>query len=245
MRNIRLRVEYDGTPYAGWQRQPGGIVTVQGAIESALGRILQEPVNLAAAGRTDRGVHALGQVVNFTTASGLPADRIAHSLNCLLPDTIRIDRPEEVSPEFHARFSATERQYRYFLMERPSAIRGRFAASSGGPVDIPLMDSLARSLEGVHDFSAFSREDRDGTGSLCTVRAAGWYPYGTYFVFHIAANRFLRSMVRGLVGAMLDAGRGRLGQDRFRAMLEGSPDALRARSAPACGLFLTRVVYPA
>ncbi|TCD47498.1 tRNA pseudouridine(38-40) synthase TruA [Chlorobium sp. N1] len=244
MRNIRLRVEYDGTPYAGWQRQPGGIVTVQGELEAVLGRILQEKVNLAAAGRTDRGVHALGQVVNFTTASLLPLDRLAHSINCLLPDTIRVDRPMEVDASFHARFSATERQYRYFLIESPSAVCGRFTGCSFGPVDIKLMHSLAESIRGTHDFSAFSREDRDGTGSLCSVRTAGWYRHGRFLVFHVAANRFLRSMVRGLVGAMLDRGRDRLDRDSFLCMLEGGAPGLRSRPADASGLFLTRVVYP-
>ncbi|ABB24037.1 MAG: tRNA pseudouridine(38,39,40) synthase TruA [Pelodictyon luteolum] len=244
MRNIRLRVEYDGTPYAGWQRQPGGIVTVQGELEACLSRILQERVNLAAAGRTDRGVHALGQVVNFQTASSLELQRIAHSLNCLLPDTIRVDCPQEVDMEFHARFSAAERQYRYFLMEEPSAVFGRFAGCSSRPLDLPLMHSLAVTLKGIHDFSAFSREDRDGTGSLCSVRMAGWYRHRGFLVFHIAANRFLRSMVRGLVGAMMDIGAGRLDPCSFKAMLDADAHARRVRPAAASGLFLSRVVYP-
>ena len=244
MRNIRLRVEYDGTPYAGWQRQPGGIVTVQGELEACLSRILQERVNLAAAGRTDRGVHAFGQVVNFQTSSSLDLQRIAHSLNCLLPDTIRVDCPQEADMQFHARFSATDRQYRYFLMEEPSAVFGRFAGCSSRPLDLPLMQSLAVTLKGIHDFSAFSREDRDGTGSLCAVRIAGWYRHRRFLVFHISANRFLRSMVRGLVGVMMDIGTGRLEPHSFREMLEGYAASGRVRPAPACGLFLSRVVYP-
>ncbi|MDT9546841.1 MAG: tRNA pseudouridine(38-40) synthase TruA [Chlorobium sp.] len=243
MPNIRLDVEYDGTSFAGWQRQPNGIVTVQGEIEALLGKILQEKVNLAAAGRTDRGVHARGQVVNFSTRSVLEHSRIRHSLNCLLPSSIRITSSQLAAEEFHARFSALEREYRYFAIGEPSAVMGRYTGCSNGDVDVSVMQYLASGLRGVHDFSLFSREDRDGYGSLCTVREAGWYRHKGVMVFHIAANRFLRSMVRGIVGGMLSAGRGELQPEEYLGMLAGGEGGMRVKPAEASGLFLWRVRY--
>jgi tRNA pseudouridine38-40 synthase len=243
MRNIRLDVEYDGTSFAGWQRQPNGIVTVQGEIEASLGKILQEKVNLTAAGRTDRGVHARVQVVNFRTDSMLEPSRIGHSLNCLLPSSIRASSPQVVTEGFHARFSALEREYRYFAIQEPSAVMGRFTGCSNGSVDLGVMQQLASALAGTHDFSLFSRENRDGNGSLCTVREAGWYRHKGVMVFHIAANRFLRSMVRGIVGGMLSAGRGELGPEEYLEMLVGGEGGMRVKPADASGLFLWRVRY--
>lgn len=243
MPNIRLDVEYDGTSYAGWQRQPNGIVTVQGEIEAVLSEILQEKINLAAAGRTDRGVHARGQVVNFSTRSPLEHSRIRHSLNCLLPSSICIPSSQLVPDDFHARFSALERQYRYFAIPEPSALMGRYTGCSHGDVDFALMQHLSSGLRGTHDFSLFSREDRDGNGSLCTVREAGWYRHKGVMVFHIAANRFLRSMVRGIVGGMLSAGRGELDPEEYLGMLGGGGGGMRVKAAVASGLFLWRVRY--
>jgi len=123
----------------------------------------------------------------------LEPSRIGHSLNCLLPSSIRASSPQVVTEGFHARFSALEREYRYFAIQEPSAVMGRFTGCSNGSVDLGVMQQLASALAGTHDFSLFSRENRDGNGSLCTVREAGWYRHKGVMVFHIAANRFLRS----------------------------------------------------
>ncbi len=243
MKNIRITVEYDGTSFAGWQRQSGAFVTVQGVIESALGKILQEPISLAAAGRTDKGVHARAQTANFFTESPLDPSRILHSLNSLLPKTIRISDPIEVDFDFHARHSAREREYRYFLLEEPSAIHGRFAGCSFGKLDVALMQQLATIMVGTHDFSAFSRENRDNPGKICTVKACKWHCSNEVLVLHISADRFLRSMVRYLVDAMIRAGKGILSPEEFSRMLDSGIMTSQLNPAFPGGLFLWKVSY--
>ncbi|MEI8032156.1 MAG: tRNA pseudouridine(38-40) synthase TruA [Chlorobiaceae bacterium] len=243
MKNILINVEYDGTSFAGWQRQPGGILTVQGELEAALHRILQESITLAASGRTDSGVHARAQTVTFTTASSMELSRMVHSLNCLLPQTVRVFDPIEVPSGFHARFSAKERQYRYFLLEEPSAIYGRFAGCSNAKLDLDVMKEFALEVIGIHDFSAFAREDRDSAGSICDVRSCSWRRQGRFLVFRIAANRFLRSMVRYLVNAMIRGGKGDLSKSDFTAMLNSSKLDSSLSPASASGLFLWEVTY--
>ena len=243
MKNIRITVEYDGTSFAGWQRQSGNFVTVQGVIEAALSRILQEQVSLAAAGRTDKGVHARAQMANFFTESLMEPARMAHSLNALLPKTIRISDPAEVALDFHARHSARERQYRYFLLEEPSAIYGRFAGCSFGKLDLAPMQQLADQLVGTHDFSAFSRENRDNPGRICTVTACRWYQHKNYLVLRISADRFLRSMVRYLVDAMIRAGKGMLSTEEFSRMLESGVMTSQLNPVFPGGLFLWKVSY--
>jgi tRNA pseudouridine38-40 synthase len=243
MKNIRMTVEYDGTFFAGWQRQSRGIITVQGEIELALARILQEPVSLAAAGRTDKGVHAREQTINFVTHSSMEPSRIMHSLNSLLPKTIHAANPLEVSLDFHARHSAKERQYRYFVLEKPSAIYGRFAGCSYGSLDVGVMRQFAALLEGVHDFSAFSKEDRDNPGRICKVNSCHWYRDRRFLVFQISANRFLRSMVRYLVDAMISAGKGLLTVEEFTRMLKTGFVTFQLNPASPAGLFLWKVSY--
>ncbi|MFZ4525335.1 MAG: tRNA pseudouridine(38-40) synthase TruA [Chlorobium sp.] len=243
MKNIRITVEYDGTSFAGWQRQSGRIVTVQGEIEAALGTILQEKISLAAAGRTDKGVHAREQTANFVTVSSMEPSRMVHSLNSLLPDTIRISNPVEVPENFHARHSAKERHYRYFLIERPSAIYGRFAGCSYGTLDLAVMQQMAGFLKGTHDFSAFSKENRDNPDRICHVNVCEWYRDNSLLVFQISANRFLRSMVRYLVDAMISAGKGRLSTREFLRMLETGVMTSQLNPASPGGLFLWEVKY--
>jgi len=243
MKNIRITVEYDGTSFAGWQRQSGAFVTVQGAIEAALGKILQQSVSLAAAGRTDKGVHARAQTANFFTESSMDPARIVHSLNSLLPKTIRISDPVEVDFDFHARHSAREREYRYFLLEEPSAIYSRFAGCSFGKLDVALMQQLAALMVGTHDFSAFSREDRDSPGKICTVKSCRWYSSRETLVLRISADRFLRSMVRYLVDAMIRAGKGTLSAQEFSRMLESGIMTSQLNPALPAGLFLWKVSY--
>ena len=243
MKNIRITIEYDGTSFAGWQRQSGGIITIQGEIEVALGRILQEKISLAAAGRTDKGVHAREQTANFVTVSSMEPARIVHSLNCLLPDTIRISNPTEVPEDFHARYSAKVRCYRYFLIEEPSAIYGRFAGCSFGKLDFAVMQEIAGLLKGTHDFSAFSKEDPDNLGRICHVSACEWHRNDRFLVFQIAANRFLRSMVRYLVDAMISAGKGRLSIEAFSRMLDTGVITGQLNPASPAGLFLWKVRY--
>ncbi|NTW69348.1 MAG: tRNA pseudouridine(38-40) synthase TruA [Chlorobiaceae bacterium] len=244
MKNVRITVEYDGTPYSGWQRQNRkGCVTVQGEIERALGMILQENISLAAAGRTDKGVHAKAQIANFRTASPMELSRVVHSLNALLPDTIRVSNPLEMDAGFHSRHSARERHYRYYLIEEPSAIYGRFAGCSFGKPDLMLMQQAADSVVGIHDFSAFSREDRDNPGRFCHVTGCQWHRYQQFLVLHISANRFLRSMVRYLVDGMARVGNGVVPPEEFRQMVETGVTTTQLHPASPAGLFLWKVTY--
>ena len=244
MKNVRMEIEYDGTGFSGWQRQSGEIPTVQGTIESVLGRIVQEEVRIMGAGRTDKGVHARGQTATFTTGTSMELARLMHSSNSLLPETVRITGMRQVPEGFHARFSATSREYRYFLVEQPSALDGRFAGCSHGRPAIEVMNRLAETLSGTHDFSAFSKEDPQQTGNACTVHSAGWYRYGRFHIFRISANRFLRSMVRILVSGMIEAGLGKMGEDEFAMMLDGGERSPHLVPAEAAGLFLWKVSYP-
>jgi tRNA pseudouridine38-40 synthase len=238
-----MEIEYDGTGFCGWQRQSGALPTVQGAIEAALGRITQEKIGIVGAGRTDKGVHARGQVASFATASPMPLGRLMHSCNSLLPDTIRIIDMKPVAESFHARFSATSREYRYFLLERPSAIDSRFAGCSYGKPNLAAMKRLAALLPGTHDFAAFTKEDSDQQSTICTVTYARWYRYGRFLVFRIEANRFLRSMVRFLVAGMIEAGMGRIGEETFGRMLAGEPRSAHLVPSDSSGLFLWKVRY--
>jgi len=243
MRTIKMEIEYDGTGFSGWQRQSGALTTVQGAIEVALGRITQEKIGIIGAGRTDKGVHARGQVASFTTGSPMPLGRLIHSCNSLLPDTIRITAMRQAPESFHARFSATSREYRYFLLECPSAIDSRFAGCSYGKPDVAAMNRLAAMLPGTRDFAAFSKEDSDQQSTICTITEARWYRSGRYHVFRIEANRFLRSMVRFLVAGMIEAGMGRLEEEEFVGMLESCRRLPNLKPAAAAGLFLWKVGY--
>lgn len=242
-RTIKMQIEYDGTSYSGWQRQPGDVVTVQGEIERVLGRITQEPVGIDGAGRTDRGVHARGQVVSFAVASEMPLGRLMHSANSLLPSTIRITSMRQAPESFHARFSAKSREYRYYLVERPSAIDSRLSGCSHGKPDVGAMNRMAAMLSGTHDFAAFSKESDDQHGTLCTVTDARWYRSGRFHVLRIEANRFLRSMVRFLVAGMIEVGMGRLGEKEFVRMLETGRRPPNLKPADAAGLFLWKVRY--
>ena len=243
MKNIRITVEYDGTSFAGWQRQSGNIMTIQGEIEAALSRILQEKISLAAAGRTDKGVHAREQTANFVTESLMEPARIVHSLNSLLPDSIRAGNPVEVPADFHARHSAKERVYRYFLVEKPSAIYCRFTGCSFGTLDIAAMQHIASLLKGVHDFSAFSREKPDRSDCTCHISGCEWYRDNCFMVFQITANRFLRSMVRYLVDAMVSAGKGTLSGEEVIRMLDSGVMTSKLNPASPSGLFLWKARY--
>ncbi|MBC8523960.1 MAG: tRNA pseudouridine(38-40) synthase TruA [Chlorobium phaeobacteroides] len=233
-----MTIEYDGTDFSGWQKQPEGVVTVQGVLETTLSRIVQEEVVMTAAGRTDRGVHARGQVANFRTASSLSTGRLLHSLNALLPSTVYVRDMQEVSDLFHARYSALVREYRYFILEQPSAVYRRYAGVYGGTLDVETLNLRASELVGRHDYSVYSKEDAQNGSTFCTVFGASWGRQDEKVVFRIAANRFLRTMVRLLVSAQLEADPGELSVSlrNGRALKNIVP------TDPA-GLFLWKVLY--
>jgi tRNA pseudouridine38-40 synthase len=233
-------VAYDGTAYAGFQVQPNA-PTVQGELERAIGQVCGEPVRITGAGRTDAGVHASGQVIDFRTASALDGDTLERGVNALLPEDIAISGLEPAGDTFHARFSATGRTYEYRIRNgrtRDPLERHREHWLPGS-LDRAAMREAAARLVGDHEFGAFAA----GVSGLRTVRRAGWDEQGAVLRFQIEANAFLRGMVRGIVGTLVWVGRGKVSADRFEAILRSGDRAQAGPSAPANGLCLIEVAY--
>jgi tRNA pseudouridine38-40 synthase len=244
MRNIRLTIEYDGTDFVGWQRQAVGR-SVQEVIEAALGQITQAPVDVVGAGRTDAGVHAHGQVANFKTDFRFGPDEFMRSLNAMFPPDIVIRAADEVPLQFSARYSATERWYRYFISRIPTALRSRYTWPLYYDLDIDTMNQAVQVVKAAPDFASFCKSDSDVTHYRCVVNEAVWSQNidGSAITFSIRANRFLRGMVRALVGTMVDVGRGFISLEQLREVIEARDRSRAGMSAPAQGLFLEGVRY--
>ncbi len=248
MRTLKLTVEYDGTEFSGYQRQGQGERTVQSVLEETLKRLVpREDMTLYGAGRTDIGVHALGQIVSFQTESTLPLERWAIALNSLLPPDVAVAKAEEAVPEFHARFSAKQRTYGYLIWTRRtrSALWGRYSLHYRGDLDVISMRQAAKPLVGVHDFAAFARQG--GNPGRTTVRdlrrlSVRRVPNG--LLVTAAANGFLRTMVRNLVGGLIAVGSGKVPAETLEEIL-ASHDRVLNPIAPAApqGLCLLRVDY--
>jgi tRNA pseudouridine38-40 synthase len=243
---MRLTVAYDGTAYAGWQVQPGA-ATVQSVMEAALGRILQEPVRLRAAGRTDAGVHAREQVVDFADSGRRDAETIVRGGNALLPDDIRILSAEEVPPHFDARRHATEKEYRYFLLlsRAASPFLSRYAWHVESSVDVDALREALAPLVGEHDFTSFRGQGCTAKTPVRTIFRAGVTRHdvpGLYSV-DVAGSGFLRHMVRNIVGTAVDAGKGKHPPGRVAEILAARDRGRAGITAPARGLFLWKVSY--
>ena len=243
MQNLKLVIEYDGTSYVGWQIQPNG-PSIQGELEKALEQILQISVSTVAAGRTDAGVHARGQVVSFKIEKANEPEAILRGLNGVLPSDIRILSIETVPDDFHARYSARARVYKYFLQLKPSAISRNFGWYVGGfDIQRVLLDKCSALLLGSQDYSSFCKSDSEAKDFNCTVEKAFWMSDGSNLVFEIRANRFLYGMVRALVGTMVEVARGHRVFDDFQNILTAKNRTSAGMSAPARGLFLEQVIY--
>ncbi len=242
MRNIKLVLEYDGTNFVGWQTQASGR-SVQEEISRALEQILQEKPNLIGAGRTDSGVHARGQVANVRTNSGIPLKSILNALNGLLPEDICIHSAEDVPEEFHARFDAHNRMYRYFIALQPLSIGRQYAWYLKFDVDIGTMNTVAGQVCGEHDFRSFCKAESSLPHFRCIVTHSFWSTTATGTVYEIRANRFLHGMVRTLVGTMVDIGRGYTPVSGFMEILNSRDRRQAGMAAPAHGLFLEEVTY--
>jgi tRNA pseudouridine38-40 synthase len=247
-RTLKLTIEYDGTDFNGFQTQNQGERTVQGVLTKAIERITQQEVTLTGAGRTDTGVHALGQVVSFTTPSRLPIERLAIALNSVLPPDIAVAKAEETPSAFHARFSATRRTYLYSVWTRRtrSAFWGRYALHLRRPVDIELMRSACQVFTGSHDFASFAKAG--GNPGLSTVRQLDRLTVRRrqedLILFRVSANGFLRSMVRNIVGSLLKVGLGELSVQELQTILKQCDRNMNPiPPAAAHGLCLLRVDY--
>lgn len=245
MRNIRLLLEYDGTAYHGWQRQKNAL-SIQEVVETALGRLTREKVRLLASGRTDAGVHALGQVANFHTSSHIPLKAFHAGLNSLLPRDIAVLNAAEAPPEFHARYSARAKTYEYRILNRasPSPLNRRYTWVVRGPMNLEALDRAAAMLSGEHDFSAFRASGGHPGHALRKVQGAAWHPEGEGRLrFTITANGFLRGMVRSLVGTMVQIGQDKRLPEDLAGLLTSGDRAAAGPTAPPQGLFLVEVLY--
>jgi tRNA pseudouridine38-40 synthase len=246
MRNIKLTIEYDGTAYHGWQIQSNAR-TIQGVLQEKISVMTGERISLIGAGRTDAGVHALGQVANFKTECRLSLGVIAHGLNSLIPDDITIREVEEVEGDFHARFSAKSKLYEYRILNRriPSPFQRDFVWHLSGRLDAEDMRRAARCLVGTHDFSSFRAAQSDNVNPVRTVMALEIKRGRDHrIIVRMRANAFLKQMVRNVVGTLVDVGKGRLSAEGLRGILEARDRTQAGMTAPPQGLFLIEVEYP-
>jgi tRNA pseudouridine38-40 synthase len=242
--SFRLDIEYDGSRFSGWARQPG-MRTVQGELEAALETVLRERVELTVAGRTDAGVHAWGQVASFRTDAEVPSD-LARRLNGLAPDDLAVTAAGPAPEGFDARGDATSRTYRYRLLARsaPSPFEQGRALWWPHRVDRAALDACAAALPGTHDFTAFTPTQTDHVRFERDVLSAGWESEpGDVIAFRVSADAFMRGMVRVLVGTMLEVASGRRTPEEFAALLSGAPRTAAGDTAPPHGLYLESVGY--
>jgi tRNA pseudouridine38-40 synthase len=247
MRNLRLSLQYDGTDFVGWQRQRTG-VSVQGLLEDALKPIEGRAVTLHGAGRTDAGVHALGQVASVMLASDLPDQTLARALNAVLPPEVRVLGVQEVEAGFHARFSARAKTYEYRIVNAPlvSAFVYRYVWHVPRPLDIEAMRAAAEPLVGLHDFAGFQAAGSAVATTERTIVALEIEEGGGYdlpMVVRITGDGFLRHMVRNIVGTLVEVGSGRWDPWRLLAVLDSRDRAQAGPTAPPHGLFLAHVAY--
>ena len=239
-----LTLSYKGTAYHGWQVQ-NNAPSVQGTLQRALGTLIGEPVGVVGAGRTDTGVHAAYYVAHFDTESEKPlATDFVYHLNAVLPKDIAVDGIQRVPDDAHARFSAVLREYKYYVLPKKDPFRIDTAYFYPLPLDVDRMNRAAAALTEYTDFESFCKLHGDNKTTICHVWESVWEMQGNALVYTVSADRFLRNMVRAIVGTLLDVGRGKLDLDGFRRVIEAKNRGVAGTSAPAHGLFLTDVRYP-
>lgn len=244
MPTYKLVVEYDGTAYAGWQRQADQ-PTIQAAIEAALQQITQRPIAVIGAGRTDAGVHARGQVASFRSEHVLSTETLERGLNGVLPEDISVRSVEQAADDFHARYSAREKRYEYRILnsaQRSALMRDR-AWHVRVHLDLGGMREAADVLVGRHDFSSFQGSPTDTENAVCDLRRLEILQDGEVVRIEALADRFLKQMVRAIVGTLVEVGQGKRSSASMKDILEARDRRVAGVTAPACGLFLMRVEY--
>lgn len=244
-RNIRLELEYDGTDFAGWQVQPAKR-TVQGVLEEAFADLVGGAVRVVGAGRTDAGVHALGQVSHTVCSITLPCPKIAAALNARLPEDVHVKSADDADPDFHARFSAVSRTYMYLIGLSPSPIWRRHRLLVRSKLDVDAMKEALTVLAGRHDFSSFCLSGGGPAHHGCEITEISLESerrFGGMLILEVTADRFLRGMVRSIVGTLVEVGKGTLRPGAVPAILDARDRASAGPTAPAKGLYLVRVSH--
>jgi tRNA pseudouridine38-40 synthase len=238
-----IYLSYNGEKYCGWQIQPNG-VSVQETVEKALSTLLRMPVSIVGTGRTDAGVHARMMVAHFDSEQEIPDLLLpANKLNSLLPKDIAIQKVVEVKPDAHARFDAISRLYRYYITIEKDPFLHHLKYKIYGNPDMEAMNACAKVLFDYEDFTSFSKLHTDVKTNNCTIMFARWEQTGNDYIFTIKANRFLRNMVRSIVGTLLEAGRGKITADDFRRIIEAKDRCRAGTSVPGHALFLEEIEY--
>ncbi|WP_346861108.1 tRNA pseudouridine(38-40) synthase TruA [uncultured Draconibacterium sp.] len=244
IRRYFLQLSYKGTNYHGWQIQPNAI-SVQEVMEDALSKILREKIAVVGAGRTDTGVHASYFILHFDAENKVPENLdLVYKLNSFLPSDIAVQKVWPVNQELHARFSATSRTYHYFISRQKNPFTTKISYTYLKPLDIDKMNEAAQLLFNYEDFTSFSRLHTDVKTNNCKIMQAEWRDEENQLVFVIKADRFLRNMVRAIVGTLLEVGKGKLSINEFCQIIENKDRGLAGASAPAQGLFLVDIGYP-
>lgn len=248
-KNIKLTIEYNGTDFSGWQSQANGN-TIQDIIKEAIYKTTKIKVNLIGAGRTDAGVHALGQVANFKISHNLESEKYKDALNYYLPKDIRILKSDEVDLEFHARFNAKSKRYRYLIGLDRSALYYNQRWEIERELDFSQLQQSAEMIVGEHDFASFCVVSSIKDNNYCTIYKSKWYRVGRLFIYEVRGNRFLHSMIRFLVGGMTnlaqinpDKNKLNLTLEKFGDIINSQTDERLMFTAPSCGLYLRSVQY--
>lgn len=241
-----LHLSYDGSAYHGWQIQPNA-TTIQFLIESSLSLILSDHIQVTGAGRTDTGVHARNYYAHFDLAAQLSDQDLKHlvyRLNAILPQDIAVFSAFEVVTGTHARFSAVSRTYRYYISRRKNPFQNLYSWQNHRELDLVKMKAAASKLKSFNDFSCFSKSGTDTSNNLCTIMESCFIEQDELLIYHIQANRFLRNMVRAIVGTLIDIGKGKFDPAELDELIAGGNRSDAGESVPARGLFLEEVAYP-
>lgn len=242
MPRYKISIEFDGTNYSGWQKQPNSN-TVEEEIEAGLSQILRQPVDVIGQGRTDSGVHAEGQVAHFDFPEKLDRDRLLYALLGVLPHDIAVWDFQEVEPDFHARFDAIARRYRYQIARRPKPLLRSTSEMVLDELDMEALQFCAQKIRDTHNFDSFTKPDNENPDSVCEVTCSKFSERDSLLIYHIEANRFVRHMVRRLVGTMIKVGQGKRTTGEFANMLDKPSKQKHGHGAAAKGLILEKVKY--